>query len=245
MLYEVCTLVVMCLHGILLPGCVETFETSFPLDGGREQFFDKHQKVYRYKEGDILALTVGVVHWTYNEGDTSNVANQLDRNFKKFFLAGNPQSQEQQGEPWGQSQQPGGRHGQSQRPGWETGRHGQSQRPGWETRPRQSIRPGWQPSPDCAKRGVTGDFAVIKKAGEEGCEWVAFKTNNNTMTTQLAGRFSYIRALPEEVLMNSYSISREDAKILKYSRKEGVVLSPWSGSISPIKKPENVVYHFN
>ncbi|KAM0016106.1 putative 11-S seed storage protein, plant [Helianthus debilis subsp. tardiflorus] len=513
------------LQGTVLPGCVETFETS---EGGREQFFDKHQKVYRYREGDILALPAGAVHWTYNEGDTplvvvalrdtSNVANQLDRNFKKFFLAGNPQSQEQQGEPWGQSQRPRGRHGQSQRPGWETGRHGQSQRPGWETRPRQSQRPGWEtgrpgqtqrPSWETGRTGqsqrpgwetgrpeqqrqrqgqtqhpswetrrsgqtqrpswetgrpgqsqrptgrqqqqpwwetsrhgqsqrpswereeqeweqyhpgqqraggrhqggkyqqeqegynmlagfddeilqqvydieydivmqlkglnddrglivlaedfqvlipeeqeqyfsprgngieqticstqlraniaspaiadvynprggrisalnshklpvlesfqlsaergvlyknavlaphynlnahsimyiisgssrlqivrndgsqvfddwvqegqlivVPQDFAVIKKAGEEGCEWVAFKTNDNAMTTQLAGHFSYIRALPEEVLMNSYSISREDAKILKYSRKEGVVLSPRSGSISPIRKAENVV----
>ncbi|KAJ0615748.1 putative 11-S seed storage protein, plant [Helianthus annuus] len=83
---------------------------------------------------------------------------------------------------------------------------------------------------------VPQGFVVIKKAGEEGCEWVAFKTNDNMMTMQLTGRFSYIRALPEEVLMNSYNISREDAKILKYSRKEGVVLSLWSGSISPIKK---------
>ncbi|KAM0046619.1 putative 11-S seed storage protein, plant [Helianthus debilis subsp. tardiflorus] len=92
---------------------------------------------------------------------------------------------------------------------------------------------------------VPQDFVVIKKAGEEGCEWVAFKTNDKAMTTQLARRFSYIRALPEAVLMNSYNISREDSKIHKYSWKEGVVLSPWSGSISPIKKPKNVVYHLN
>ncbi|GKF87128.1 legumin B-like protein, partial [Tanacetum coccineum] len=86
---------------------------------------------------------------------------------------------------------------------------------------------------------VPQDFAVLKKAQEQGCEWVAFKTNDNAMTTQLAGRFSFIRSLPEEVLVNSYEISREQAKELKYSRQEGVVLSPSSGST--IKMAENTV----
>ncbi|KAI3501180.1 hypothetical protein L1887_29042 [Cichorium endivia] len=68
---------------------------------------------------------------------------------------------------------------------------------------------------------VPQNFAVVKKAGEQGCEWVAFKTNDNAITSQLAGRFSFVRALPEEVLMNSYDISREQAKNLKYNRQEG------------------------
>lgn len=84
------------IQGTVLPGCPETFETSFPSEGGKGEFFDKHQKVYRYKEGDILALPAGVVHWTYNDGDrpivtivlrdTSNVANQLDRTFRVICL---------------------------------------------------------------------------------------------------------------------------------------------------------------
>lgn len=77
---------------------------------------------------------------------------------------------------------------------------------------------------------VPQNFAVVKKAGEEGCEWVAFKTNDNAITSQLAGRFSFVRALPEEVLVNSYEISREQAKSLKYNRQEAVVLSPRSTS---------------
>nr|GFB50940.1 11S globulin subunit beta-like [Tanacetum cinerariifolium] len=56
---------------------------------------------------------------------------------------------------------------------------------------------------------VPQDFAVLKKAQEQGCEW------------------------------NSYEISREQAKELKYSRQEGVVLSPSSGST--IKMAENAV----
>ncbi|XP_076926941.1 11S globulin subunit beta-like [Bidens hawaiensis] len=511
------------IQGTVLPGCEETFQTSFTVEGGAERFTDKHQKVYRYKEGDVLALPAGAVHWTYNDGDkptvvvalrdTSNVANQLDRNFKKFFLAGNPQSQMQQGEPLPDQprSQPGPQDGRSlnqdgtpdnqdrrgpymtnqvsqygnptsqdhhpacqdrlnpasrdhnpacqdrQNPANQVSQDGRSpnqdgtpdsqghrdpylanQLPGWKP-----GQPGSQPSPqpgqpkwvtcrpskvyedpcaicrqiqggndescgncnkvhtqqevecfnklagfddeilheifdieydivrqlkrlfddrglivlaenfhvlvpeeqeqfspnvdndieqticstllsanigkpafvdvynprggrisslnshklpvlesfqlsaekgllyknavlaphyslnahsiiyitsgssrlqivgndgtrvfdDVVKEGqlivVPQDFAVIKKAGEEGCEWVAFKTNDNAITTQLAGRFSYIRSLPEEVLVNSYNISRQEAKSLKYNRKEGVVLSPHSAS--PIKKAKNVV----
>lgn len=81
------------IQGIVLPGCENTFETTFRSEDGSEQV-SKHQKVYRYKEGDVLALPAGVVHWTYNDGDTpivivalrdtSNVANQLDREFRVF-----------------------------------------------------------------------------------------------------------------------------------------------------------------
>ena len=77
---------------------------------------------------------------------------------------------------------------------------------------------------------VPQDFAVLKKAGEQGCEWISFKTNDNAKTTQLAGRFSFLRALPDQVVANSYEISREQAKELKYNRQEGVVFSSTSES---------------
>ncbi|XP_076932114.1 11S globulin subunit beta-like [Bidens hawaiensis] len=479
------------IQGIVLPGCENTFETTFRSEDGSEQV-SKHQKVYRYKEGDVLALPAGVVHWTYNDGDTpivivalrdtSNVANQLDREFRKFFLAGNPQSQVQQGEPWGTEELPvfqdlhrgppygggrgcggrppygrppygrppygggwgrppygggwGGRNEKSQELGTEElpvfqdlhgrppygGGRGCGGRPtygrppywggppywgrppyggGWGGRndkPLQTDRP-MEPqqeqegfnmfagftddilsevfggieyeivsrlkglndnrglivlaenfkvvipeqqsgaannlaeqticstqlsasisNPDSAdvfnpsggrvtnlnsnklpilksfqlnaERGVlyknavlaphfnlnahsimyiisgsariqivrsegvaafdeavkTGQlivvpqsFPVIMKAGEEGCEWVAFKTNDNAITAQLAGRFSYIWSLPDEILANAYNISPEQAKSLKYNRKEGVILSPRSRSGSLIKEAKNVV----
>ncbi|KAI3702992.1 hypothetical protein L6452_28746 [Arctium lappa] len=342
--------------GTAFPGCPETFES------GKEEFFDKHQKVFRYKEGDILALPAGAVHWTYNDGDTpivlivlrdtSNVANQLDRNFKKFFLAGNPQSQE------------GGYGGQRPDEGWGKQKlqeqessnifngfdnqilqevfnvefnivnqlKGQNDKRGFIVRAdnldvmtpeKQEYQPGngiaqticstqlraniadpahadvYNPRGGrisslnshklpilnwlqlSAEKGllyknavlaphynwnshsiiyvtsgnsrmqivrndgtavfdgvvqegqlivVPQDFAVVKKAGEQGCEWVAFKTNDNAKTAQLAGRFSFLRALPEEVVANSYQISREQAKELKYNRQEGVILSPTSTS---------------
>lgn len=75
---------------------------------------------------------------------------------------------------------------------------------------------------------VPQNFAVVKKAGNEGLEWVGFRTNDNAMSSQLAGRVSAIRALPEEVLMNSYDISRAEARNLKFNREETTVFSPRS-----------------
>ncbi|XP_062150025.1 11S globulin-like [Alnus glutinosa] len=76
---------------------------------------------------------------------------------------------------------------------------------------------------------VPQNFAVIKKAGNEGFEWVAFKTNDYAKINQLAGRLSAIRAIPEDVLINSYRINREQARMLKYNREESTVLSSESG----------------
>lgn len=85
------------IQGTVLPGCAETYQSSSSSQsteerGERGQRFDRHQKVYRFKEGDVLALPAGVAHWAYNDGDspiisialqdTSNYANQLDQNFR-------------------------------------------------------------------------------------------------------------------------------------------------------------------
>ncbi|KAJ4955077.1 hypothetical protein NE237_011860 [Protea cynaroides] len=72
---------------------------------------------------------------------------------------------------------------------------------------------------------VPQNFAVAKQANNEGFEWVSFKTNNNAISSQLAGRTSVLRAMPEEVLMNAYQIPRVDARMIKYGRDEAVVLS--------------------
>ncbi|CAM8928694.1 unnamed protein product [Rhodiola kirilowii] len=67
---------------------------------------DRHQKIRHFRAGDILAVPAGVSQWTYNDGneqlvalvllDTTNFANQLDINPKRFYLAGNPQEEHQQ-----------------------------------------------------------------------------------------------------------------------------------------------------
>ncbi|KAI5554332.1 hypothetical protein BDE02_19G004300 [Populus trichocarpa] len=69
------------------------------------------------------------------------------------------------------------------------------------------------------------NFAVVMKAGSQGLEWVSFKTNDNAQISQLAGRVSTIRALPDEVVANSFQISREDARRLKNNRDEVSVLT--------------------
>ncbi|XWS13853.1 hypothetical protein CRYUN_Cryun36dG0074600 [Craigia yunnanensis] len=77
---------------------------------------------------------------------------------------------------------------------------------------------------------VPQNFAVLKRAGNQGLEWIAFKTNANAKIKQIAGRVSAIRAMPLDVLVNSYDISREEARRLKESRQEMTVFSPGSRS---------------
>ncbi|KAK4482463.1 hypothetical protein RD792_009620 [Penstemon davidsonii] len=86
---------------------------------------------------------------------------------------------------------------------------------------------------------VPQNFVVVKKASDndEGLEWISFKTNDNAIASPLAGRLSAFRAMPEEVLMNAYDISKEDARRLKYSREESRVFSSSSSSRSHMPKP--------
>ncbi|KAG6738276.1 hypothetical protein POTOM_057885 [Populus tomentosa] len=90
------------IQGAVFPGCPETFQSSgqYSRDGSQSSE-DQHQKVQQVREGDVVALPSGVADWFYNNGDsplvlvqlldTSNPANQLDQDFRNFFLAGNPQ----------------------------------------------------------------------------------------------------------------------------------------------------------
>ncbi|KAG6384357.1 hypothetical protein SASPL_155834 [Salvia splendens] len=73
---------------------------------------------------------------------------------------------------------------------------------------------------------VPQNFVVVKKARENGSEWISFKTNENAVHAQLAGRLSAIRAMPNEVLMNAFGISRDEAKSLKFGREESSLFSP-------------------
>ncbi|CAN1244967.1 11S globulin, partial [Linum grandiflorum] len=97
--------------GILFPGCPETFEESqqsgqqgYRGQQGTSQ--DQHQKVRRFREGDVIAIPAGVAHWCHNDGnedvvtvtvhDTSSHLNQLDNNPRSFYLAGNPRDEFEQ-----------------------------------------------------------------------------------------------------------------------------------------------------
>lgn len=74
---------------------------------------------------------------------------------------------------------------------------------------------------------VPQNFADFKKAGSQGFEWIAVKsTNDLAMRSPLAGRISVIQAMPEDVLVNAFRISREQARCLKNNREEVSVFTP-------------------
>lgn len=73
---------------------------------------------------------------------------------------------------------------------------------------------------------VPQNFVVVKKAAEEGLEWVAFKTNDQASVTPLAGRNSALRALPVQVIASAYRISTEEAQRLKYNNRDDGYLVP-------------------
>ncbi|KAL2323432.1 hypothetical protein Fmac_027812 [Flemingia macrophylla] len=90
--------------GLALPGCPETFEEpaeeSSSRKGRQQEVQDRHQKIRRFNEGDVLLIPPGVPYWTFNNGDeplvavslldTSSFHNQLDQSPREFYLAGSP-----------------------------------------------------------------------------------------------------------------------------------------------------------
>ncbi|CAA7410407.1 unnamed protein product [Spirodela intermedia] len=93
----------------VFPGCPETFQSfqqSEPREEERrgESLRDQHQKIHRFREGDVIALPAGVATWFYNDGETpvvavtvadsGNNANQLDQTLRRFELAGSPERRE-------------------------------------------------------------------------------------------------------------------------------------------------------
>ncbi|KAL2321018.1 hypothetical protein Fmac_029987 [Flemingia macrophylla] len=90
-----------------------TFNKTFeePQQSQSHKAQDRHQKVYRFREGDLIAVPTGVAFWMYNDEDTPVVAvsfihtdsfqNQLDQMPRRFYLAGN---QEQEFAQYQQSQ---------------------------------------------------------------------------------------------------------------------------------------------
>ncbi|KAL2535786.1 12S seed storage protein CRB [Forsythia ovata] len=351
------------IYGITISGCPETFESSQQSQQHSQEergqtFRDRHQKIGNFREGDVIAIPAGAAHWTYNNGnqelvavvlqDTSNNANQLDQNPRRFFLAGNPQRGQEQQYQYGQ-------HGQQQfgefsnvfkgfavqilaeafRVDQETARklQGENDQRGHivnieqglqvisppyseeeqqqygrgngleETictaRVRQNLdnpsradiynpragryttansltlpvlgffqlsaargvlyrnaimSPHWYMNchsivyatrgeariqivdhrgkavfDDRIQQGqvvvVPHNFAVVKQAGDQGFEWVAFNTNDNAMINTLSGRTSALRGLPVDVIANAYQISRQAAEQLKFSRQETLIYS--------------------
>ncbi|XP_062187850.1 glutelin type-A 3-like [Phragmites australis] len=59
---------------------------------------------------------------------------------------------------------------------------------------------------------------VLKKAQREGCAYIAFKTNPNSMVSHIVGKSSIFCDLPNDVIATAYRISREEARRLKNNR---------------------------
>ncbi|KAF5741847.1 hypothetical protein HS088_TW10G00853 [Tripterygium wilfordii] len=89
--------------GITIAGCPETFHSTEQGQRSRDvrssgQQRDQHQKVRRFRKGDIIVAPAGAASWCYNDGDEDVIAvtfhdltnseNQLDWNLREFMLAG-------------------------------------------------------------------------------------------------------------------------------------------------------------
>ncbi|RWV78759.1 hypothetical protein BHE74_00046988, partial [Ensete ventricosum] len=346
----------------MIPGCPETFQSfqEEPSQEGQQgqSSRDEHQRILRFREGDVIALPAGVAHWCYNNGDRpviaitvvdiSNNANQLDRYHREFLLAGKQRSgRETSGGTWQETSgnnvlsgfdvellaQATGLSGDTARkiqgkddergemvrvekglevlrPSSREQRESERERGEREEGERERSLPNGLDETYCSMRimeniadpsradvytsrggsittlnslklnilrevqlsaervvlyrnailapywninahsimYVTGgrgrvqivsnqgrtvfdgevrqgqllivpqNYAVIKQAQGEGFEWTSFKTNGNAMVSQIVGKASVLRAMPEEVLMNSYRISNQEARRLKFNR---------------------------
>ncbi|CAJ1968162.1 unnamed protein product [Sphenostylis stenocarpa] len=69
---------------------------------------------------------------------------------------------------------------------------------------------------------VPQNFMVAEEAGEEGFEYVVFKTNHNAVTSYLKETF---RAFPSEVLANIYKIPQTQVSDLKYNGNRGPLVN--------------------
>ncbi|CAN1279356.1 Cocosin 1, partial [Linum perenne] len=303
-------------HGAAIPGCPETYqseEESGSQQDPRQGSRDQHQKVRKIRKGDVIAIPAGVADWFYNDAqsplvlvqilDTSNVANQLDQNYRKFFLAGNPQRQIQ------------GQRGQPSRHLYQTGekhRGQEGQRSGniFQAIDEQFLAQAFNIDTDLARRiksendnrGIIETYCTAKlkqniddpsradifnpRAGrlttvnrfdlpilrhiqlsaqkgflyrnaimtphwninahsiayitrgsgqiqivnENGESVFDGQTNDVAKINQIAGRASTIRAIPQDVLANAFGISREEARRIKFNRREIGIFSPGNES---------------
>ncbi|XP_054796613.1 11S globulin seed storage protein Ana o 2.0101-like [Prosopis cineraria] len=74
--------------------------------------------------------------------------------------------------------------------------------------------------------------AVMQATGEEGFEWIAFKTAENAMINTLVGISSAIGALPVDVVAQIFRVSKEEAYKLKIGRDQTSLFSVTSPSSS-------------
>ncbi|KDP26533.1 hypothetical protein JCGZ_17691 [Jatropha curcas] len=72
-------------------------------------------------------------------------------------------------------------------------------------------------------------YAALGRAGENGFEYVTFKTSSQPIKSPLAGYTSVMRAMPLDVLMNSYRMSPSEAHQVKRNRDpQSMLFTPTS-----------------
>lgn len=71
-------------------------------------------------------------------------------------------------------------------------------------------------------------YAVAVRAGNNGFEYVSFKTTSSPMKSPLVGYTSVFRAMPVQVLTNAYQVSPSEAQQLKYNREHQSFFLPSS-----------------
>ncbi|MCD9640983.1 hypothetical protein HAX54_026779 [Datura stramonium] len=87
-------------------------------------------------------------------------------------------------------------------------------------------------------RDVCGPAASTEAAGQNGFEFVVWRTSSEPMNSQLAGYTSVIRAMPVEVLTNAFQISPNEAQRLKMNRGGEFPPSPQSTNAFQISPNE-------
>ncbi|WCJ38338.1 11S globulin seed storage protein 1 [Euphorbia peplus] len=63
-------------------------------------------------------------------------------------------------------------------------------------------------------------LVMAEKAKSEIFEYVTFKTNANPISYDISGQKSVVYGLPTEVVKNAFNITKEEAKNVKFGRKE-------------------------
>jgi hypothetical protein len=70
-------------------------------------------------------------------------------------------------------------------------------------------------------------YATLMRAGNNGFEWVSFKSSSQPIKSPMAGSISVMRAMPIDVISNAYQISPREAEQLKMNRDpQSMLLSP-------------------
>nr|CAA64792.1 legumin [Metasequoia glyptostroboides] len=69
-------------------------------------------------------------------------------------------------------------------------------------------------------------YAVVKRAGDQGFEWITFTTSHSPIRSSFTGRNSVLKAMPQEVVMNAYNISRREAHELRWNREHEFLILP-------------------